>query len=197
MAWDTAATRRKILDAAVEEFAEHGPTGTTVDRIAARAGVNKERIYNYFGNKQALFKKVLAHESERIAGSVVLDFSADDPIGDYAGRIFDYHVEHPELLRLLLWEGLTAPSDIAESRFAHYRAKTEMFAKAQRDGVIRDDLDPGALLFSIMALAAWWHAAPHVARMTTGTDPANPADLAARRAAVVEAARRLASPGDP
>lgn len=194
MAWDTAATKRKILDAALEEFAEHGPAGTTIDRIASRAGVNKERIYNYFGNKQALFMKVLVHESERIAGSVTLDPSHEDPVGDYAGRIFDYHAEHPGLLRLLLWEGLTVPDEIAETRSAHYRAKAEMFAKAQRDGVIRKDADPGMLMFSIMALAAWWHAAPHVARMMTGTDPADPADRAARRAAVVEAARRLVAP---
>ena len=46
MAWDTEATKAKILDAAVAEFAAHGPDGTTVDRISRRAGVNKERIYN-------------------------------------------------------------------------------------------------------------------------------------------------------
>ncbi|PXY27825.1 TetR/AcrR family transcriptional regulator [Prauserella muralis] len=192
MAWDTAATKQKILDAALEEFAEHGPAGTTVDRIAGRAGVNKERIYNYFGNKRALFTRVLAAESERIAGSVVFDPAHDDPVGDYAGRIFDYHTAHPELVRLLLWEGLTTPDEVVDeaARAEYYRAKVERFAEAQANGVLRDDLTPGVLLFSIMALAAWWHAAPHIARMATGTGRA---DTAQRRAAVMTAARHLAT----
>ncbi|PRX49373.1 TetR family transcriptional regulator [Prauserella shujinwangii] len=196
MAWDTAATKQKILDAALEEFAEYGPTGTTIDRIARRAKINKERIYNYFGDKRALFTRVLAAESERIAGSVVFDPAHHDPVGDYAGRIFDYHVAHPELVRLLLWEGLTTSGEVVDeaARSEYYRAKVERFAKAQADGVLRADLAPGALLFSIMALAAWWHAAPHIARMTTGTGAA---DVAQRRAAVVTAARRLATGHTP
>ena len=46
MAWDTEGTKRKILLAAVDEFAAHGPDGTTIERIAKAAGVNKERVYN-------------------------------------------------------------------------------------------------------------------------------------------------------
>lgn len=192
MAWDTAATKQKILDAALDQFAEHGPTGTTVDRIAAAAGVNKERIYNYFGSKRGLFMAVMASESARVAEQVAFDPEGDDPVGDYAGRIFDYHVSHPHLLRLILWEGLTVPGEVAEeaARSAHYREKAEVVAKAQADGVLRDDLAPGTLIFSIMALAGWWHASPHVARLLTEYGDA---DLAARRAAVVTAARRLAA----
>ncbi len=91
-----------------------------------------------------------------------------------------------------MWEGLTVPGEVPEeaNRSAYYRSKVDMFAKAQHDGILRDDPEPGALLFSIMALAAWWHAAPHIARLTTGTDAA---DLDARRAAVMTAARRLAA----
>lgn len=191
MAWDTAATKQKILDAALEAFAEHGPSGTTVERIAAAAGVNKERIYNYFGSKHDLFMAVMATESARVAAAVAFDPGADDPVGDYAGRMFDYHTEHPQLLRLILWEGLTVTGAVAAEadRSAHYAEKAEIMAKAQADGLVRDDLPPGALLFSIMALSAWWHASPHVARMLTEF---READLAARRAAVVAAARRLA-----
>ena len=48
MAWDTESTKQKIKGAALAEFTAHGPDGTTVERIAKRAKVNKERIYNYF-----------------------------------------------------------------------------------------------------------------------------------------------------
>lgn len=192
MAWDTAATKQKILDAALDQFAERGPAGTTVERIASAAGVNKERIYNYFGNKHDLFMAVMAQESARVAAAVAFDPKAEDPIGEYAGRIFDYQVEHPQLLRLILWEGLTVRNEVAAEaeRSQHYREKAGIVAKAQSDGIVRDDLPPGALVFSIMALAGWWQASPHVARMLTEYGDT---DLSARREAVVAAARRLAT----
>jgi AcrR family transcriptional regulator len=48
---DTVRTKQRLLDAAVSEYSEHGPLGAGVDRVAADAGVTKERIYQYFGNK--------------------------------------------------------------------------------------------------------------------------------------------------
>ena len=59
VAWDTEGTKRKIKDAATVEFADRGPDGTTIEQIAKKAGVNKERVYNYFGGKKELFAAVL------------------------------------------------------------------------------------------------------------------------------------------
>ena len=50
-----AATRQRILDAALAEFAEKGLAGARIDDIAARGGVNKRMIYAYFGNKEDLW----------------------------------------------------------------------------------------------------------------------------------------------
>ena len=74
MAWDTEGTKRKILDAAVAEFAAYGPDGTTIARIAQRAGVNKERIYYYFGDKRALFTYVLRDELAKVARAVPVEW---------------------------------------------------------------------------------------------------------------------------
>ena len=52
---DAEATRRRLIDAARVEFAEHGIAGARVDRIAADAQANKAQIYHYFGNKDRLF----------------------------------------------------------------------------------------------------------------------------------------------
>ena len=40
--------------------------GATVDEIAAAAGVNKQRIYAYFGSKNGLFEAVLRDVFERV-----------------------------------------------------------------------------------------------------------------------------------
>ena len=47
----SVSSRDRILRAGAEEFAAHGMKGARVDRIAAAARANKERIYHYFGNK--------------------------------------------------------------------------------------------------------------------------------------------------
>ncbi len=110
MAWDTEGTKRKIKDAATAEFTLRGPAGTTVERIAKRAGVNKERVYNYFGSKDRLFSAVLRDELTRAAEAVPPAFDDGEDAGDYAGRLYDYHRQRPELIRLLCLPRSTQPS---------------------------------------------------------------------------------------
>lgn len=195
MAWDTEGTRRRLREAAVTEFAAHGLDGTTMSAIAERAGVNKERLYSYFGDKRALWDTVLAEQLELLATGVRLTGATIDDIGEFAGATFDYHSEHPELSRLLQWEGLQ-PGPPAEeaSRSEHYREKVERFAEAQRNGILDDGLSPAHLTFALIALAAWWQTVPQLARMITDADPDDTAERAKRRAFVVDAARRLAAP---
>jgi AcrR family transcriptional regulator len=195
MAWDTEGTRRRLRDAALVEFAERGFDGTTVGAIAARAGVNKERLYSYFGDKGGLWEIVLASELERLAAAVSLTGAGLDDIGEFAGAIFDYHASHPELARLLQWEGLQGgPAADAAGRTIHYREKVERFATAQREGLLDRGLDPAHLAFALIALGAWWQTVPQLAEMITGAGPNDTQERARRRQFVVEAARRLASP---
>jgi AcrR family transcriptional regulator len=195
MAWDTEGTKRRLKDAATLEFAERGPDGTTMARIAERAGINKERLYKYFGDKQALFESVLSDELKDLAASVVRPEGGLEDIGEFAGRTFDHYSAHPQLARLLLWEGL-AGGPVADEvdRTAHYKKKAAAYAVAQRDGVLDAELDPEHLVFMIIALAAWWFCVPQLARMLTGADDENPREHARRRAFVVRAAERLALP---
>ena len=68
---------------------------------------NKERLYNYFGDKRQLFETVLIEELEKLAVSLEVNAPGLDDIGEYTGCIFDYHAENPYLVRFLLWEGLS------------------------------------------------------------------------------------------
>jgi AcrR family transcriptional regulator len=54
----TAAGRRRILDAAGALFSEHGYLGTTIAQIAAAAGVSTQSVYNMAGGKAELLKAV-------------------------------------------------------------------------------------------------------------------------------------------
>lgn len=192
MARDPVETKRRILRAAIDEFTERGLAGTRMESIAARAAVNKERVYNYFGTKERLFGEVLGEQLERIAAAVPIDAIGVDGVGEFAARCFDYHLENPSLVRLLHWEALERSGEIADeaTRTEHYQRKVAAFRSAQRDGLIDASIDAADLVFMVLALAAWWAAAPQVARMVTGAADEQGA-RARRRASVAEAARRM------
>lgn len=50
---------RQILDAALTVFAAQGYSGTTMDAVAAEAGVTKPTLYSYFPSKESLFQAMM------------------------------------------------------------------------------------------------------------------------------------------
>jgi TetR/AcrR family transcriptional regulator of autoinduction and epiphytic fitness len=55
----TDRKRAAIVDAAVAEFRQSGFAATSMDKIAASAGVSKRTVYNHFPSKEALFAQIL------------------------------------------------------------------------------------------------------------------------------------------
>ena len=54
-----AERREEILEAALDEFAEHGYHGASTEAIARRAGISQPYVFRLFGTKQELFKAVV------------------------------------------------------------------------------------------------------------------------------------------
>ncbi|MEU5186812.1 TetR family transcriptional regulator [Streptomyces klenkii] len=188
---DPEATKARIFAAATAEFAAHGIAGARVDRIAREAKANKQLIYAYFGDKAELFAQVLEHALLELASAVPVD--ADDP-DCYVDRLMAYHRANPELVRLLLWEGLEygngeIPHEAA--RRARYDAKAEAFAAAQEKGRVDAALPPRHLLFMLSALAGWATAVPQFRRLLVG---GTEDDLAGLRESVRTAAGRITRP---
>ncbi|MEU0007107.1 TetR family transcriptional regulator [Streptomyces sp. NPDC006314] len=191
MTRDPSTTKERLLTAATEEFAAHGIAGARVDRIAATAGVNKERIYGYFGNKQKLFDAVVARALDELAEAVPLK-GGDDP-AEYVGRVYDFHRDNPVLVRLLLWEGLHYRDEVLpgeERRRAHYEEKIAALGESLglRDA-LGDEETAGIVartLLSLIGLAVWPAAVPQMSRLILGTTTPQP-DL---RSHVVDFARR-------
>ena len=58
-------TRQRLLDAACEAFREEGYQ-VSIDRIAARAQVARQTLYNHFPSKDALFAEVVRHAIQSV-----------------------------------------------------------------------------------------------------------------------------------
>ncbi|MEB4613687.1 TetR/AcrR family transcriptional regulator [Leucobacter sp. M11] len=167
----SAQTQRALLDAGRSEFARYGLAGARTDRIAASAGVNKQRIYAYFGNKDGLFEAVLLDTLDALLGVVPLPDPALPPgafLARYLASVSDYHREHPELLRLLQWEALELGPAGAPSteRTAYYRDKVAAFAA----GLGVSEAAAGPMLFGVLGMAAWPHMVPQLGALILGHD---------------------------
>jgi AcrR family transcriptional regulator len=197
MARSVEQTKKQLLAAATAELAARGPHGTTMEQIAKRAGVNKERLYTYYGDKLGVFAAVLSEELAKVADAVPVDVLRDQGAGEYAGCCFDYLATHPELIRLLHWEALTyGDEEVPDEarRTDYYRQKVESLAAVQAtQGIEASAGQPDAAhLFSlVLAVAHWWFALPQLARMITGSGSQDHAEHDRRRATVVEAITRL------
>lgn len=75
------AKREAIIDAAAKVFFDVGYAASSIEQIAADAGVSKVTIYNHFGDKRALFSASVDHECDRMRGHFAIEsFPADASI---------------------------------------------------------------------------------------------------------------------
>jgi AcrR family transcriptional regulator len=187
MVRDADASRRRILQAATAEFARHGIAGARMDRVAAQAASSKERIYAYFGNKDALFDAVFTASVTRTLDTVAFD-AGDLPA--YAGRMHDYFAEHPDAQRLTTWYRLERPTGPGLAAVVEAnRERLDALAAAQKEGRVTAAFPPVALLTLVQAMASGWGTMnPEFAGL------AATAGRAERRRSVVEAVRRLIHP---
>lgn len=72
-------TRTRLLDAAVEVFAEEGLQGAAVETISARAGFTRGAFYSNFASKEELFLELLRREFDRRAADLAEKALALEP----------------------------------------------------------------------------------------------------------------------
>ena len=182
----TSELRDTILSAARSEFAQYGLAGARIDRIARVAEASKERLYAHFGDKETLFRSVVAADSAEFFAAVTL---RPEAVPEFVGDIYDLARQRPEHLRMITWanlEGLALdppPADEWDSMPArHIRAIEEGQVAGFVDRVWR----PMDLLVLLFGIGLAWAQSPHPDART-----ADPEVIAHRRAGVVEAARRI------
>jgi AcrR family transcriptional regulator len=191
-----AATRQRILDAALVEFAENGLAGARVDEIAARSGVNKRMIYVHFGSKEELWIAVLEHAlGAKRAKECALALEHLPP-PEAVARLVRFHLRyaaaHPEFLALLNQENVHRAAYLRQSASVPASCSPlldrlrAVLKRGAETGVFRADVDPLQLYVTILALGHFWAANRHTLSTVLGTDLGRRAALAARERHIVE-----------
>ncbi len=154
MGGDAGRTRREfILEAAEREFGLRGFAAARVDRIAARAGVNKQLLFHYFGSKEGLHAAATEAALERRPLPRASSAQPSERLRQLIGTLQAVADECPALPTLAL-AGEESP--VAAGRAAHWRASAVAAARqilddAQRSGHVRDDLELAPIAELIVA----------------------------------------------
>ncbi|WP_307517950.1 TetR/AcrR family transcriptional regulator [Streptomyces umbrinus] len=149
---DATETKRRLMKAAVDEFATYGLAGARIDRIAETATANKRSIYVHFGTKEELFDIVVADSMIKLAESISFE---NGSLADYAGDLFDRLERWPHIRRLYLWAGLERQQPV-DAEVQQYRKRASAIEAAQQAGKVRADIPAAELMAMVLSLVISW-----------------------------------------
>lgn len=137
-----ARSRARILAATLDELADQGWTGLTIEGVAARAGVGKATIYRHFDDKPGLVAEAIdVHVQEHPlpdTGSLRTDVLTI--LRDLVARS---HRPSGSLFTVLL-DAAERDAELAEHRHAFVRARRRPLLCALQAGIARGELPPTA-----------------------------------------------------
>jgi len=171
-------TREKILKTARKLFALKGFHGVSVDEIAEKADVNKQRIYAYFDSKSGLFEaSLLSAFSDVNSEDDKLLALSEKSIPDLSAIILEHymntHEEYPDFRRLISWANLEADNffrclkNIKEKSFSHLR---QLYGKGQKKGFFKKNVSFETYIFSLMAISFFYYSNRQTMRNTLSSD---------------------------
>ncbi len=97
--------REQLLDVGRRLFAERGLDGTSIEEIAAQAGVSKPVVYEHFGGKEGLYAVVVDREVDRFLSMGTALLSGDDTMEKFevaAVALLRYIDENSDGFRILV-----------------------------------------------------------------------------------------------
>jgi AcrR family transcriptional regulator len=150
-------TRDALLDVAEEELSEGGWSKTSLEKLAAQAGVTKQTALRHFGSKEGLIEAAIQRTSE-----IVRKERARAPVGDIPGAVRNL-IDHYER-----WGSMVMRVLAEEHRISLVRKATDRGRQVHYDwvdyafGPQLEDLDEQArrrrraALIALCDVHTWW-----------------------------------------
>ncbi|MCP5055510.1 MAG: TetR/AcrR family transcriptional regulator [bacterium] len=177
---DGEQTRLAILEAAEQVFAERGFAGASLRDLADAAGVTRSLIHHHFGSKEDLWLAVADHlfadygeRQSEILARPSLDIAGFE---ESARALFAFLQEKPNFVRLHAWAN--ASNAVQQPARELALRGTERFREMQKQGLMRDDIDPASALIALFNLVEhWFQARPSLQRRMGDALPTDSAFL--------------------
>ncbi|HEY9857235.1 MAG TPA: TetR/AcrR family transcriptional regulator [Stenomitos sp.] len=192
---DAERTRRLVLDAAEQLFAERGFGGCTLKEIGELAGVSRGTPAYFFESKEQLYQAVLSRAFDRIDAvfATLRDSLPADGAGperylaEFVGGYVDFLAANPSFVRLVEWESRTGGDFLP--RIAPHLAMIQeglgLVNVQLASGSIRP-MDPMQVLLSVMGLCWFPFSQADTLMRTLAQDPADPSFVEARKRHILD-----------
>lgn len=175
----TDRKRHAILEAAADQFRSYGFEATSMDKIAAIAGVSKRTVYNHFPSKDELFAETLIQLFHSSSAGLDLPYRRDVPLREQLTALMNLKVgmladkNFLDLARVAIAEAVVAP-DRARPIIARINEREEgvtlWIKAAQADGKLK----PGDAAFAATLLQGQIKAVAFWPQVTMGAPPLAP-----------------------
>ncbi|WP_061035296.1 MULTISPECIES: TetR/AcrR family transcriptional regulator [Vibrio] len=152
--------RLALIEAAQQEFIEHGYSSANMDRVCERAATSKRTLYRHFESKDVLFiesiQSVLETQRARLQLTYRQDVDIESQLRDYLYSKLDSMYEDfgLPLAKMVISEFMRTP-DLAENYLHQLQRQDELlqawFAEAIADGKFKP-LDPAMMSNMLMCL---------------------------------------------
>jgi AcrR family transcriptional regulator len=148
-------TRRRLLDAAEQVFAELGYLDASIVKITEAAGVAQGTFYLYFDSKKAVFDELVRDLNQRVRHAMKDASSRGETrleselLGFQA--YFRFTAEHPALYRIIRQAEFVSP----EMLHYHYERLSQGYVEALREAARAGEvgrLDPEVTAWALMGL---------------------------------------------
>jgi len=193
---DPEGTRRKILQAATEEFGRHGFGGARVERISARARTVDRMLYYYFGSKEGLFRAVLEKCYEDLGqAEQALNLRSTPPLEGMKALVaftWDYYLRNPAFVRILNSENLHRGEHLRRAQrvstlaFPLLSILEDILARGAREGVFREGVDSLQVYITIAAVGYFYLSNRYTLSKFLDVDLMAPDALAVRLAHITD-----------
>jgi TetR/AcrR family transcriptional regulator len=172
---DAEVAREAILEGAEEIFAREGFAGARFDAIGAEAGYHKSLIFHYFGDKEGLYRAVMARFKRRLLDVYFGPLRAFAQCSDEMSvsrvrmflelaieRYFAFLTQNPRNLHIMAWEAaegwhtfLGDMKELEEHRTS-FICLGDFLRKAQEAGIINPKLNARFIMVSINHLCVMY-----------------------------------------
>jgi AcrR family transcriptional regulator len=148
---------QRILLAASEEFSSDGLAGARVDRIAKRAGLNKQLVFYYYRSKAGLYRAAAEHAAANLTRALLPSAEAREgpealkAYVNHVGRVLADHRREARLVLRLLAE-VDPPEEAVGPVQEVIRHLAGIVSEGQGTGYFRDDVDPSEAATRIAVL---------------------------------------------
>jgi AcrR family transcriptional regulator len=158
------AIEEEILRVAADKFGKQGYQATTLDEIAANAGISRAAFYLYFPNKEELLHRMYSQVISTSQAAIEQIVAEDLPVAEKLRRIIRHQVRYMAtnipLSRVFFSEIFNLRPELGQWVKRANRAFSAVIERVVSEGVQKGELiplHPKQFTFALIGMCNWMH----------------------------------------